>query len=86
MKKFFQVVSEYPKTILVAVVAAAALGAHLWRSLPVDVFPDISVPRVTIQTEAGGLTAEEVEQLVTIPIETAVNGIPGVVDMNAVFD
>ena len=78
MKKFFQVVSEYPKTILVAVVAAAALGAHVWRSLPVDVFPDISVPRVTIQTEAGGLTAEEVEQLVTIPIETAVNGIPGV--------
>lgn len=78
MKKFFQVVSEYPKTILVAVVAAAALGAHLWRSLPVDVFPDISVPRVTIQTEAGGLSAEEVEQLVTIPIETAVNGIPGV--------
>ena len=78
MKKFFQVVSTYPKTILVAIVTIAALGSHLWRSLSVDVFPDISVPRVTIQTEAGGLTAEEVEQLVTIPIETAVNGIPGV--------
>jgi HME family heavy-metal exporter len=50
----------------------------VWRSLPVDIFPDISVPRVTIQTECGALTAEEVEQLVTIPIESAVNGVPGV--------
>ncbi|MGN0847670.1 MAG: efflux RND transporter permease subunit [Kiritimatiellia bacterium] len=78
MKTFFRVVSEYPKSVLLAVLAAAALGIHVWRSLAVDVFPDISVPRVTIQTEAGGLTAEEVEQLVTIPVETAVNGIPGV--------
>jgi HME family heavy-metal exporter len=56
----------------------AAVGLRTWQNLAVDVFPDISVPRVTIHTEAGGLTAEEVEQLVTIPIESVVNGIPGV--------
>ena len=78
MKKILTVVAEHPKTVLAAVLIAAALGVRAWKSLSVDVFPDISVPRVTIQTEAGGLTAEEVEQLVTIPIETAMNGIPGV--------
>ena len=78
MKKFFSVLSEHPKTVLAAVLIASALGVRAWKSLAVDVFPDISVPRVTIQTEAGGLTAEEVEQLVTIPIESAMNGIPGV--------
>lgn len=78
MKKFFRIVADHPKFVLVVLAAAAALGVAAWRSLAVDVFPDISAPRVTIQTEAGGLAAEEVEQLVTIPVETAVNGIPGV--------
>ncbi len=78
MKKLFKIVSENPKFVLLVILSVAALGVLVWRSLAVDVFPDISVPRVTIQTEAGGLTAEEVEQLVTIPIEAAVNGIPGV--------
>ena len=83
MKKFFRIVADHPKFVLVVLAAAATLGVFAWRSLAVDVFPDISVPRVTIQTEAGGLTAEEVEQLVTIPVETAVNGIPGVSTMPA---
>jgi len=77
MKRIFLIVSNHPKLILAALIAAAAFGFHSWKALPVDVFPDIPVPRVTLQTEAGGLTAEEVEQLVTIPIETAMNGIPG---------
>ncbi|MCQ2391617.1 MAG: efflux RND transporter permease subunit [Kiritimatiellae bacterium] len=74
----FRNVARHPKTVLLVLLLGAALGVRTWQGLAVDVFPDISVPRVTIQTEAGGLTAEEVEQLVTIPIETAVNGIPGV--------
>lgn len=60
--------------MLLAVVAAALVG----RRLPVDVFPELKVPRVVVQTEAGGLTAEEVEQFITVPIESAMNGIPGV--------
>ena len=59
---------------LIAVAAAAGIG----RRLPVDVFPELKVPRVVVQTEAGGLTAEEVEQFITVPLESAMTGIPGV--------
>ena len=78
MKRIFKFVTNNPKVVIAAMIIAAVAGVRTWQNLAVDVFPDISVPRVTIQTEAGGLTAEEVEQLVTIPIESVVNGIPGV--------
>ncbi len=65
----------------VFVMAAATLltgfGAHRLRLMPVDVFPDLSAPRVTIVTEATGLAPTEVEQLVTFPLEAAVNGVAG---------
>ena len=78
MKRILKFIADNPKTIIAALMIAASVGFRAWQNLAVDVFPDISVPRVTIQTEAGGLTAEEVEQLVTIPIESVMNGIPGV--------
>ena len=56
---------------LFAAFALAALGWRSFRTLPVDVFPDIAVPRVVLQSEAPGLTAEEVEQRVTMPLESA---------------
>lgn len=65
------------RLIAAIVLALAAYGVHLAGLLPVDVFPDIAVPRVTIQSEAGGYTAEEVEELVTIPVETAMSGLTG---------
>ena len=78
MIRLFKLVAENPKTAIAALLVSAVIGVRVWKQLAVDVFPDISVPRVTIQTEAGGLTAEEVEQRVTIPIESVMNGIPGV--------
>lgn len=63
------------------VLAMAALilvyGAIILRALPIDVFPDLTKPTVTILTEGHGRAPEEVETLITLPIENSVNGLPG---------
>jgi CzcA family heavy metal efflux pump len=64
--------------VVVIVLAVLLLGFGLYTAghAKLDVFPEFAPPQVVIQTEAPGLSASEVEQLVTLPIETAVNGIP----------
>jgi CzcA family heavy metal efflux pump len=64
---------------IVVVVAAGmmVLGVVQLRGIPVDVFPEFAPPRVQIQTACLGLSAADVEQLVTVPLEDGLNGIPG---------
>jgi CzcA family heavy metal efflux pump len=65
------------------VVVAASLLLLVWGGIettrtPVDVFPDLTAPTVTVVTEASGMAPADMEALVTFPIETALNGAPGV--------
>jgi CzcA family heavy metal efflux pump len=65
---------------LVIALSALLLAAGVWtaRDMPVDVFPDLTAPTVTILAEGHGMAPEEMEALVTFPIETAINGASGV--------
>ncbi len=70
--------------VLAACVLLLGYGALSLRQLPVDVLPDLNKPTVTVMTEAGGMAPEEVEPLVTFPIESAMSGLPGVTRVRSV--
>jgi cobalt-zinc-cadmium resistance protein CzcA len=80
------VTASLAQPILVAILAIALVIVGLWSMfrLPVDAYPDISPPRVEIVTQWPGHAAEEVERLITVPIETEMNGLQGLEVMRSV--
>lgn len=68
-----------PLLVALLVVALIALGIFSLNRLPVDAYPDVSPPRVELVTPWPGHAAEEVERLITVPIETEMNGLPNLV-------
>ena len=70
--------------VIIASLVLMGYGVFTLSRTPVDVFPDLNKPTVTVITEAGGMAAEEVEQLITFPLETVMNGLPGVESVRSV--
>jgi Cu/Ag efflux pump CusA len=64
--------------VVVASIIFLGVSIYLMRQMPVDVFPEFAPPQVVVQTEAPGLSPEDIEALITFPIESSVNGTPGI--------
>ncbi len=78
MEAFFNLLIRYKFLILALFIAIALFGYRAYREIPVDAFPDITPKQVVIYTESPGNSAEDIEKLITYPIESAMAGLPGV--------
>ena len=75
---------RYKVLVLVAFAVLVGLGIQAFRNVPVDAFPDVTPIQVNVYTESPGLAAEDVERLLTTPIEGAMAGLPGVEEVRSV--
>ena len=82
-KKIVQVSLHYRFFVIMGIVCITASGLYQYTQLPVDAFPDISPIMVPVFAEAHGMAPEEVERLITFPIESAMNGLPGVTQVKS---
>ena len=78
MKPFFELLIRYKFLVLALFIAIASFGYKAYREIPVDAFPDITPKQVVIYTESPGNSAEDIEKLITYPVESAMAGLPGV--------
>ncbi|MFZ5509984.1 MAG: efflux RND transporter permease subunit [Pseudomonadota bacterium] len=75
---------RYKLLVLLGFALVIFFGARAWLTVPVDAFPDVTPNQVNVYTESPGLAAEDVEKLLTAPIETAMAGLPGVEQIRSV--
>ncbi len=75
---------RYKVLVLIAFAVMAFLGLRAVRSVPIDAFPDVTPVQVSIYTESPGLAAEDVEKLLTFPVESAMAGLPKVQEIRSV--
>ncbi|MCL9682882.1 efflux RND transporter permease subunit [Legionella maioricensis] len=69
--------------ILALTLILCLLGGYTLKQMPVDVFPEFAPPQVVVQTQAPGMTTQDVESLITYPLESAINGTPGVASVRS---
>ncbi len=75
---------RYKVLVLVAFLLVIVFGVKAFREVPVDAFPDVTPVQVNVYTESPGLAAEDVEKLLTFPIESVMAGLPGVEHIRSV--
>ena len=78
MHKFFENLIQYKFLVIALFIAISGFGYKAYKDIPVDAFPDITPKQVVIYTESVGNSAEDIEKLITYPIESAMAGLPGV--------
>jgi heavy metal efflux system protein len=78
MEKLLQICIKNRLLIILSMIGVIGLGIYQYYKLPTDAFPDISPVMVPVFAEAHGMAPEEVERIITFPIESAMNGLPGV--------
>jgi len=78
INKLVESALKFPGLVIVALIAVLSLGIYKYQHMPVDAFPDISPVMVPVFAEGHGMAPEEIERLITYPIESAMNGLPKV--------
>ncbi len=77
LQRILELSLEHRRAVLLLAAAWVGFGLHVAAHAPLEVLPDFAPPQADVQTEAPGLSPEQVEQLVTRPIESALGGVPG---------
>ena len=77
LNKLVELSLQYKFLVIIAFLVIAFLGWQAVTTVPIDAFPDVTPVQVNIYTESPGLAAEDVEQLLTFPVESAMAGLPG---------
>src|SRR5512146_1503473 len=84
LEKIIKQTLKYRSFVLLGVLVLIVFGVYSYLTLPIDAFPDVTNVQVEILSTAPGLSALEIERFVTYPIENAMRGLPGVVQMRSI--